>query len=110
MAERTKDMYESPEQQVTQRARGEIVARDGKGTPTRFIGTHGDTTDRKRVEENLRDALAETERVNRIMQGRETRIRELKDEVEAVRRSMNEKVLELDDLVRELEEKNLVLE
>ena len=110
MAERTKDMYESPEQQVTQRARGEIVARDGKGTPTRFIGTHGDTTDRKRVEENLRDALAETERVNRIMQGRETRIRELKDEVEAVRRSMNEKVLELDDLVRELEEKNLVLD
>jgi len=40
-----------------------------------------DITDRKQAEERLRITLAESERVNRLMQGREMRIRELKGEV-----------------------------
>ena len=40
-----------------------------------------DITERKRSEAQLRRSLDETERVNRLMQGRETRIRELKDEI-----------------------------
>ncbi len=40
-----------------------------------------DITGRKRAEEKLRSTLAETERVNRLMPGRETRIHDLKKEV-----------------------------
>ena len=44
-----------------------------------------DITEQKRTEESLRKILNETERVNRLMQGRETRIVGLKREVNALR-------------------------
>ena len=34
--------------------KGKIVSRDDQGTPTRFIGTHADITQRKQLEESLR--------------------------------------------------------
>jgi PAS domain S-box-containing protein len=37
-------------------ARGKVTARDEKGKPLRVVGTHSDTTDRKRLEEQLRKA------------------------------------------------------
>ena len=36
------------------RARGEVVARDSDGNPVRFVGTHSDITERKKVEDSLR--------------------------------------------------------
>lgn len=42
--------------------RGIIVERDHHGTPTRFIGTHTDITDRKRMEEALRKSNEELEK------------------------------------------------
>ena len=36
------------------RGKGKIVSRAANGSPTRFVGTHSDITDRKRVEESLR--------------------------------------------------------
>ena len=44
--------------------------------------------DRKRAEEKIRETLAETERVNLLMQGRETRIVELKQEVNTLSESL----------------------
>jgi PAS domain S-box-containing protein len=37
-------------------ARGKVVARDDKGLPVRFLGTHVDITKRKQVEESLRES------------------------------------------------------
>jgi PAS domain S-box-containing protein len=37
-------------------ARGKVMARDERGEPLRVVGTHSDTTDRKRLEEQLRKA------------------------------------------------------
>ena len=51
----------------------------GEGTSLLLITT--DITGRKRAEERLQATLGETERINRLMQGREARIRELKHEV-----------------------------
>jgi len=38
------------------RGKGKIVARDEKGTPTRFTGTHSDITERKRMEQGLQES------------------------------------------------------
>ena len=53
---------------------------------TLLQATVRDITEQKRAEEELRKILDETGRVNRLMQGRETRIVELKREVNALRR------------------------
>ncbi len=38
------------------RGKGKIVARNEKGTPTRFTGTHSDITERKRIEQGLKES------------------------------------------------------
>jgi len=58
------------------------------GELTGVVASFVDITARKRVEEELQDTLSETKRVNRLMQGRETRIRELKEEVNALLREL----------------------
>ncbi len=40
------------------RSKGDIVERDEKGRPTRFVGTHSDITDRKQAEEAIRGETA----------------------------------------------------
>jgi PAS domain S-box-containing protein len=65
-------------------ARGQL-SRDAAGRPLRLDGIVWDITDRQRTEEELRTLLAETDRMNRLMQGRETRIVEMKQEVGALR-------------------------
>ncbi len=57
---------------------------DGNGKVTGVIEHTMDITDRKLAEEQLKQTLAEAERVNRLMQGRENRIRKLKYEVNAL--------------------------
>ena len=46
------------------RARGKIVARDEKGNPTRFVGTHSDITARVRAQEALRQYTDELKASN----------------------------------------------
>ncbi len=48
------------------------------------VGIMRDITERKQAEKELHRTLAETERVNGLMQGREKRVRELKQEVNAL--------------------------
>ena len=72
-----------------QHCRGDGSLFDAEITLTRAETSEGrclfafvrDITERKCAEARLRRSLDETERVNRLMQGRETRIRELKEEV-----------------------------
>ena len=44
--------------------RGKVVERDAQGRPLRAVGTHTDITRQKETEEELKNALAELERVN----------------------------------------------
>jgi len=46
-------------------ARGKIVAQDEGGNPTRFIGTHSDITERKRVEQQSQASESRLEETNR---------------------------------------------
>ncbi|MCP5112537.1 MAG: ABC transporter substrate-binding protein, partial [bacterium] len=64
--------------------RGKVATWTKDGKPLLMSGTHQDITKRKQAEATLRETLAETERMNRLMRGRETRLRELKDEVNAL--------------------------
>lgn len=54
---------------------------DDEGNLEKFIGVNWDITERKNQEQILRSNLAESARINRLMQGREARIIELKKEV-----------------------------
>ena len=54
-----------------------------------FIGIEPDITLRKSTEEQQKDYLAEIERLNEFMVGRELRILELKEEVEKLRRRLS---------------------
>ena len=89
--------------------RGKIISHDEKGNPLRFIGTHTDITHRKgeeaelrmlkdnlqfQVEEQthlLKERLAELERFHEATIEREFRIKELRDQVEQLKRELNEK-------------------
>ena len=79
---------------------------DRKGNPTRFIGTHVDLTDRKKIEKELQqhrdhleemvhertkeleDKNAELENFNQLFVGREFRIKELRDRVKELEDSL----------------------
>jgi phosphate/phosphite/phosphonate ABC transporter binding protein len=52
-----------------------------EGTSDSVLEVLRDITDRKQVEENLKETLAEQERVNRLMAGREERVMELKKQI-----------------------------
>ncbi len=54
---------------------------DRDGIPLGVEGVFSDISDRKEQEKKLQTTLAETERVNRLMEGREQRILELKKEI-----------------------------
>ena len=65
-----------------------LLVNDESGTPQYLAASAIDITDRKQAEEKLQTTLAETKRVNSLMQGRETRIRELKEEVNNLLRDL----------------------
>jgi PAS domain S-box-containing protein len=84
--------------------RGIIVERDKKGIPLRFVGTHQDITQRKKAEAELRrmkdelelqvtektrelqERVAELERFHDATIEREFRMKELRDEIERLKR------------------------
>ncbi len=59
-----------------------------RANPVNFIIIASDVTERRQAEERLRGTLAEVERFNRLMVGRETRVVELKLEVNALLREL----------------------
>ena len=65
---------------------------DETGTPVRIVGSGQDITERKQGEEamgfaneHLKENLTEVSRLNQIMMGREQRILELKEEIQALK-------------------------
>jgi PAS domain S-box-containing protein len=59
--------------------------------PKKFAVIFTDITQRKKEEEDLKKRLLETERINKIMIGRELRMAELKRELEELKRKCGEK-------------------
>ena len=76
-------------------SKGEAVARDAAGRPTRMAGTVMDITERHRAaeqrerERERREKMAEIERFNRLAMDREQRILELKERINAMAREGN---------------------
>mgnify|MGYP001034148881 CR=1 FL=1 len=66
-----------------------VHERDDAGKIIRSVGMVHDITEHKRAEEDLREKLAELERVNRLMVGRENRMIELKHEINELCVSLN---------------------
>jgi len=58
-----------------------IALRDDEGNPTAVIEVSRDITKRKEEEKGLAESLAEMERVNRLVIGREERVIEMNEEV-----------------------------
>ena len=65
--------------------RGQLISRTVDGAPLFMTGIHMDITLRKQDEERLKENLNETARINKLMEGREQRIIELKKEINAMR-------------------------
>jgi PAS domain S-box-containing protein len=63
---------------------------DSLGLPCRIAGIAEDVTERKQAELALQQKLAELERVNRLMVGRENRMLELKREINELCRQANQ--------------------
>lgn len=63
-----------------------VVNDDGK--PTRMVGTHVDITQRVQYETQLKEKLNEIETLNKIMIGRETKMVELKKEIEKLKQEI----------------------
>ena len=101
MAKRLKESHDSLEEKIKarkraedalQKAHDELEIRVQKRTVELAKANEeleAEITDRKRAEETIRETLAETERVNRLMQGREMRIVELKQEVNSLCKSID---------------------
>ena len=64
--------------------KGQLNSRTVDGAPLFMTGTHMDITLRKKDEERLKKNLLETERINKLMEGREQRIIDLKKEVNSL--------------------------
>jgi len=64
--------------------RGQLISQTIDGSPLFITGTHMDITSRKQDEERLKKNLMETARINKLMEGREQRIIDLKKEVNLV--------------------------
>ena len=72
---------------------GVTVMRDDAGEVTGFLGLGMNVTDRKKVEVALRESLDEAERINSLMQGRESRIRKLKQQVNTLAKEIGRDVV-----------------
>ena len=62
-----------------------FVVKDKTGKTVRTYGVSQDITERKRLEEELRKKVAELEKMTKIMEGREDKIIELKNEIKELR-------------------------
>ncbi|AEI14436.1 multi-sensor hybrid histidine kinase [Flexistipes sinusarabici DSM 4947] len=62
-----------------------------------IVGAWWDISERKQAEQEFQRLLAESERVNRLMSGRETRIRELKQEVNTLAEELGRKRVYADE-------------
>jgi PAS domain S-box-containing protein len=65
--------------------------KDEKGNVIGILGIFWDITERKRAEEELANKVKELEKITKIMEGREDRIIELKNEVKELKRRPGEK-------------------
>jgi len=72
--------------------RGKVVEWNEDGKARRFIGTHSDITKLKRAQEQLLKNLSDTERINRLMSGREERVVEMKREVNSLLAEMQREI------------------
>ncbi|PID38110.1 MAG: hypothetical protein CSA65_08855 [Proteobacteria bacterium] len=68
--------------------RGRVVSWSPDGQPLTMFGTHAEITARKEAEAELSASLDEAARINRLLQGRESRVRELKREVDDLCRQL----------------------
>lgn len=86
--------------------RGKIMKRDAEGKPNRFIGTHTDISERKKVQEEIRKMNEELEqkvmertnelsaknaaleKMNKFFVGRELRMVELKNQIKTIEERM----------------------
>jgi PAS domain S-box-containing protein len=64
---------------------------DPQGNVIGILGTYEDITERKKVEEELKQNVEEIERMNKLMTGRELKIIELKKEIEELKKKLGEK-------------------
>lgn len=69
---------------------GTVTARDDSGRPITVIGTQQDVTEKKSMEIVVAEKLRELEEFNRLAVGRELRMIELKQEINALRRRLGE--------------------
>jgi len=65
---------------------GRIITRTSDGKPLMMFGTHSDITEKKELEQKMLEQIEQTEKMNKYMLGRELKMIELKNEIEALKR------------------------